>query len=710
MKLLSVMGLLAGMVYLYVGGYAFRLNPRSRLHRIFALLCLVLTWWAFFYAFVYASPDKASAWFWFKLSAPGWTFIGGVGLHLVLLLTGEDRRWPKGWLYVLLYLPASLVLIRVWTGTVTARDFVSTPLGWAEVLASDSPWLWFHSFYYSGCTLWGSLVLFRWGRRYDSRLQKRQAGIFLMSVALFYGLGTLFNIVLPLVRPGSFPSIAPIFGLFWAYGIWKSIVEYRFLLFTPVLAADTIFKAMRDLLILTNEEGVISQVNPQVEKVLGYPEEELLGKPLFGILADEAPLKEGLRLLTRDDLPLLRLELMLKSRVGERIPGKVTLSFVQNDKKEVIGWTIIVEDLRTRLRLEEEIQVRKKTEEALLKAQADLEQRIQERTEELYQANQALQAEMVEREEMERLFRTLFVQSPIGTYIAQKGYFQMVNPAFERATGYSEKELLAIPALSLVHPEGRQEVRNNAVKMLRGERHQPYEFRFITKDGRVLWILETVTSIQYQGLRATLGSFMDITQRKESEETIRKLAFQDSLTGLANRPLLLDRLSLSLVQAQRQGRGLALMMVDLDGFKEINDRFGHQQGDLVLKEVGRRLVQFLRKSDTVARMGGDEFVILLPDVGSDEDAERIAGKLLEIIQRPIEVETGPVRVTASIGLALFPRDGQDGETLLKIADRAMYQAKEDGKNRLTVYGRGRMFSSVMEMSLRTRDEKNRVKD
>ncbi|MEW6187806.1 MAG: diguanylate cyclase [Thermodesulfobacteriota bacterium] len=681
---LSLVSLLSFAVYLYVGLYALNLDPRSRINRFFLLLCVDLAWWAFFYAFVFSAPDKEAAWFWFKLSAPAWCLIGGIGLHLVLVLTEQNRFLKRWWSYLLLYLPGITVLLRTWTGVVTATDFTRTEIGWVEVISPDSLWLWLHTINYSAAALTGLFLLYRWGKGSLSRLQQKQARIFIGSVGLFFGLGTLSNLVLPLLKITVLPSLAPLFGLFWVYGAWKAIVQYRFMVMTPAVAAEEIISRMSDMLILTNQEGLISQINPQVEKILGYQEEELLQQPISRICRDEGVWEEAGRPLTESDSAALKREAAFQTKDGELIPVRITWSFILSKSGETLGLMVLARDQRVPRRLRNEIQVRRRAEDALIQIHTDLEERIKVRTDELYQANKALQVEIAEREEMEKLFRTLFVQSPIGTYIAQEGKIKMANPEFERITGFREKELLTVSPLNLVQPDDRSEVRTNAVKMLRGERHQPYEFRVVGKDGRIMWILETVTSIQYQGFKATLGSLMDISQRKESEETIRRLAFQDSLTGLPNRVLFHDRLSQALAQAGRNKQGLTLMMIDLDNFKEVNDQYGHQQGDRLLKEMGQRLLNFLRKSDTVARMGGDEFMILLPDTGQVPDAQRIAEKLLEVFQQPMVLEGGTVQVSASIGLALYPKDGVDGATLIKNADRAMYRAKAEGRNRIAV--------------------------
>ncbi|HEX9080275.1 MAG TPA: CBS domain-containing protein [Desulfuromonadaceae bacterium] len=177
----------------------------------------------------------------------------------------------------------------------------------------------------------------------------------------------------------------------------------------------------------------------------------------------------------------------------------------------------------------------------------------------------------------------------------------------------------------------------------------------------------------------------DITERRRYEDTIHHLAYHDALTGLPNRVLLNDRLGQALASAQRTGTRGALMILDLDRFKDINDTLGHSMGDLLLKAVGERLKGLLRKSDTVSRMGGDEFVLLLPTIGSAESAAVTAAKVITAFREPFVCNGHTLNVTASIGIADFPDDGEDAETLLKNADISLYRVKEQGRNNFQRY-------------------------
>ncbi|MFQ6066197.1 MAG: diguanylate cyclase domain-containing protein [bacterium] len=175
-------------------------------------------------------------------------------------------------------------------------------------------------------------------------------------------------------------------------------------------------------------------------------------------------------------------------------------------------------------------------------------------------------------------------------------------------------------------------------------------------------------------------------ERKKTEETIRHMAYHDSLTGLPNRALFNDRLTLAMAHAQRNCQKLAVMLLDLDYFKEINDTLGHTVGDELLQSVGNRLKSILRKSDTIARFGGDEFLLLLPEIAGVDDATKIAQKILEALRQQFVLDDGhKLRITTSIGIAIYPNEGEDTDTLMKNADIAMYRAKEQGRNNYHCY-------------------------
>jgi len=210
-----------------------------------------------------------------------------------------------------------------------------------------------------------------------------------------------------------------------------------------------------------------------------------------------------------------------------------------------------------------------------------------------------------------------------------------------------------------------------------------HEYRVICKDKSIKWILSRGMIVKRDSHGKPLrmvGTHTDITARKQLESRLENLAHFDPLSNVPNRTLFNDRLKLALSYAKREKKMLAVMFVDLDLFKEINDLYGHETGDIVLKKVSRQLVSCVRESDTVARLGGDEFVILLPIIDHENDAALVATKIVEAISQPIKVEKANLHITCSIGIAIYPQHGKDEKILMINADMAMYQAKKDGKN------------------------------
>ena len=211
------------------------------------------------------------------------------------------------------------------------------------------------------------------------------------------------------------------------------------------------------------------------------------------------------------------------------------------------------------------------------------------------------------------------------------------------------------------------------------------EHDFVTIGRRTLLLNARQIERKVGKERIILLAIEDITERKKYEEKIQQMAFYDSLTGLPNRKLLSDRLGIVLAQAKRNKKKVGIVMLDLDNFKDVNDTLGHDVGDILLKAVAERLSGTLRKSDTVARFGGDEFVLIFPNMEVIEEAIQVVQKIIDRFHKPFLIDTHQLVVTTSIGIAVYPNDGMDEEILMKNADIAMYQAKQAGRARYQFY-------------------------
>jgi diguanylate cyclase (GGDEF)-like protein/PAS domain S-box-containing protein len=241
----------------------------------------------------------------------------------------------------------------------------------------------------------------------------------------------------------------------------------------------------------------------------------------------------------------------------------------------------------------------------------------------------------------------------------------------------------------MVHPEDRE--RYLAVVASAWDQSGPCsnEYRVVTRDGRVVWISSHAKTLPDASgrPRRMIGVTQDITERKRREEQERFLAYHDSLTGLPNRRLLDDRLRQAVNLAQRRDARVAVMLIDLDDFKRVNDQLGHRAGDAVLREVAHRLVGCVRKADTLARQGGDEFVVVIPDLAQEADCQVVAEKILRALEPAFRADGSEFRIGASIGISVFPGDAGDGDALLRNADAAMYRAKQVGRNNYRFYSR-----------------------
>jgi diguanylate cyclase (GGDEF)-like protein/PAS domain S-box-containing protein len=243
--------------------------------------------------------------------------------------------------------------------------------------------------------------------------------------------------------------------------------------------------------------------------------------------------------------------------------------------------------------------------------------------------------------------------------------------------------------VEIVHPDDRERylATVNAAWEQAGACSQ--EYRVLRKDGGTAWLSSHGKSLADASGRIArmIGVSQDITERKRQEEEARFLAYHDTLTGLPNRRLLDDRLRQAVFLAQRRDARVAVMVMDLDNFKQVNDALGHRAGDAVLREAAHRLAGCVRKADTLARHGGDEFVVVIPDLQLDGDCQVVAEKILRSLDAPFHVDGRQFQIGASIGISLYPTDGGDGEAVLRNADVAMYRAKQLGRNNYRFYGR-----------------------
>jgi diguanylate cyclase (GGDEF)-like protein/PAS domain S-box-containing protein len=279
-------------------------------------------------------------------------------------------------------------------------------------------------------------------------------------------------------------------------------------------------------------------------------------------------------------------------------------------------------------------------------------------------------------------FRPFVENAVVGLCLIQDGRFRYVNPKLAAIFGYSTEELLALESvLDLVADENPPGTRDSLRKRLEEEPQTvPFTFTALRGTGERIDVEAHAAATELEGRPAVLGTLFDVTERKCEEARIACQASRDPLTNLSNRAHFMERLRQELAEARRQHRRLAIVYVDLDRFRFVNDTWGRNVADTLLQSLGLRLRRRVREVDTVARVAGDEFVILMPDIRQTENLSAIAQKVLAAVARPVQIEGRTLAVTASIGIACYPEDGEDPEVLLRNADNAMYRAKEIGPN------------------------------
>ncbi|HYC37360.1 MAG TPA: EAL domain-containing protein [Usitatibacter sp.] len=331
----------------------------------------------------------------------------------------------------------------------------------------------------------------------------------------------------------------------------------------------------------------------------------------------------------------------------------------------------------------------------------------------LQEANEALAEEMSERERAQQMemiasqkLRMHFERTPLAVIEWDRRYrITAWNPAAEAIFGYPLAEAAGSTIPQLLATEAdRPAMEGMCHELLESGDGNKVTTTNLTRTGRTIhceWYNTPLTDSNGE-LIGFASLVQDITERLNTERTIHYMAHHDALTGLPNRRLMQDRLNQAIMAARRKQRHVAVLFLDLDRFKVVNDTLGHDTGDFILKDVARRLISCVREADTVSREGGDEFVIILPDLERPEHARVVADKMIKELARPVEIAGHEIHVTPSIGISHYPNDATDVQQLLKHADSAMYQAKDAGRNTIRFFTNDLNFLLSKRLEVETR--------
>jgi diguanylate cyclase (GGDEF)-like protein/PAS domain S-box-containing protein len=418
--------------------------------------------------------------------------------------------------------------------------------------------------------------------------------------------------------------------------------------------ASAIIQSSDDAIVGKSLDGTITSWNPGAERIFGYTAKEMLGQPILRLLPHNRVHEESLIMeKIKNGQGVDHFETVRMRKDGSPINVSVTISPIRDEFGQLIGASKIARD-----------------------------------TTEQNNANRQLQ-----------LTASVFTNTAEGILITDRaGKILEVNDAFTRITGYS-----------------REDVVGNDPRMFRSSRQGPEVFKAIRqalirrgewkgelwnrrKNGEAYsaWLTVSKVKDSVGRVRNYVALFSDVTVLKLQQEELEHGAHFDALTDLPNRLLLSDRLQQAMNACQRQGTHLAVLYLDLDGFKMVNDRFGHEIGDALLVAVSRRMHATLREVDTLARMGGDEFVAVLTGIHGIQDCIQMVTRILDACAEPVHLQNQTLRVTASIGVTVYPKDNAEADQLMRHADQAMYEAKQSGKNRF------HMFDSAQDAEVKSR--------
>lgn len=336
--------------------------------------------------------------------------------------------------------------------------------------------------------------------------------------------------------------------------------------------------------------------------------------------------------------------------------------------------------------LQAEIEVKLRHQIELEKTQKELERRVEERTANLYQANQELEEEISHRksaEESLKIYREIILNTDEAILVTdEKPSIIEVNPAYERMSGYSKEELIGRNPSLISSGFHTSEFYENMWKSIQQKGRWSEEIWNKKKNGEVFpaWAVVNAIKSDENRVQYFIGLYRDISELKQAEARLEQLAFYDPLTNLPNRTLLNEKIRQEIASLKRHGEKMALLFIDLDNFKNVNDTLGHKAGDQLLVEVSRRLTNMLRESDIISRISGDEFNIVLTQLKDLSVLNKICQKIVDGLAVPYLINKERVNVSSSIGVSIFPDDSDHIETLRKYSDMAMYQAKSMGKN------------------------------
>lgn len=594
---------------------------------LFFLMTLTVSVWLFGFSWMYSTTNESVARWWAKAAYLGVPFIPSAIYHFTVVALRIYQRYKARVL-------VSWTISALFAAVILPTDALHSALyryPWGYYPKYGWLGLPFMTFFF--CTMFIALHHY-WMEYRKAKPGTHKSRIKWLSIA-FAGAYIASLDFLPKYGVGLYPL--GYLGVFaWLVFVERAIWRYQLVDITPAFAAEPIIRTMADPLLVLDHDGILQVTNQAACHLLGRSETELVGKSFSTISRDLFP-KEKLDTLIRTGA-LQHYETNYSPRPGWTMVLDISASAIRDRFEQTVGIVCIARDITERKRAEETVRA------------------------------------------SEERFRSV-TQSANDAIISadSRGVILSWNKGARAIFGYDEEEVRGQP-LTLLMPERYREAHLQGLKRVQGTGESrvigtTVELHGLRKDGGEFPLELSLATWKTWGQTFYSAVIRDITERKQAEARLAELAYYDFLTGLPNRRQFMELLDQALGRARRTGKLLAILFLDLDGFKLVNDSLGHPMGDLVLKTMATRLPSCVRKSDSVARMGGDEFMFILETITSPNDAVAVAQKLLETVALPMRLEGHDIFMTASIGIVIYPSDDQDRDGLIQYADTAMYVAK-----------------------------------
>jgi diguanylate cyclase (GGDEF)-like protein/PAS domain S-box-containing protein len=707
---------------------------QKRLSIVFFLTSISLFIWGSSFSIATSSQNLERVFYWRRVAAIGWGSFYALMLHTILELTRANKIIDrpgiklKFWHYLIIYLPALITIYGFsLSSNITIENYklIKGIYGWSNSFVNNL-WNSFFNIYYLSYCIISIFILIIWSRRTILIRERKQAIFLIFSCIITILLGTITDVIFDYCEYRDFPEIAVALLTIPVGSFWYSIKKFRLMPLTPSSIAEDLLVNINDGLIVINDLGIIKMINPSICSLLGYEDKELLGQHINFLFCYDNLFQELNKEKILKSCDVKSCEKLVFNKDNKSKAVLVSSSPIKDSWGEIMGAVCIVSDLT-------EI----KTRELELKDFQDkLVYKVEERTKELSNVNKQLLNEIEEKNKLMELqkliseFSTDFIsvthwnfedkiQSMLckfGTALKADRAFRFIIDMKENAIIFtnkwymdelnynvtfrpqkidldkyswiresaSKKEILCISNVDLLTEEDKEK------EFLKTFQTKSYIAIPIEYDGELYSFIsfDTIyehkewTTAQINILKLLVNILYDGVSKIESDKEIQFLAYNDFLTKLPNRLQLIKKIEHHIIL--KKEIGFSLIFIDLDSFKVVNDTLGHSGGDILIKLVANELRSIIGSKGIVCRISGDEFIIMLDNIDSEEKVNEFMKDIMKIFHKTFPIEYEEFHITASAGVAFYPKDGDNADDLIKNADLAMYQAKALGKNQYTI--------------------------